>query len=129
MLFSADSGSQALPCAQPLVAVHFAVAVLVEDRREVHVRCPLLVKSSGAISAFMPLPNPKSLILWDRARGLTRQKYTGRISCLGLLQSCCRSAPKGAAAEQHPHKCLGLSSPVEATRKALCQALRGSPWG
>lgn len=41
------------------------------------------------------------------------------------------SAPKGPAAEQHPHKCCGLCfcSPVETTTKALCQLPQGSPGG
>lgn len=51
---SGDSGRQTHPytSAQPLVAVRFAVAVLVKSRVAAHVRCPLLVKwqwSNGCI--------------------------------------------------------------------------------
>lgn len=61
---SADSGRQTHPCAQPLVAVFFAVAVLVADRVAAHVRCPVpfLSSVSGAIDAFMSLLNHRSVI-------------------------------------------------------------------
>lgn len=138
---SVDSGKQPHPPAQPLVGVCFAAAVSVESRVATHVRCPLLVNwqwSNNCI--YVPLPlHPKSLIPCGRAWGLFRWKYTS-CTCLGLLLSpgpnprlhWLGSAPKGPAAEQPPHKCLGLFKlSTETTRKAVCQALwgPGTPWG
>lgn len=44
LMMGADSGRQTHPPAQTLVAVHFAVTVLAEDRVAAHIRCALLVK-------------------------------------------------------------------------------------
>lgn len=49
---SADSGKQTHPCAQPLGAVCFAVAVLVEETVAAHIRCPLLVKCQWSNSCI-----------------------------------------------------------------------------